>query len=264
MLESYVVDLRSASTIAEGVAALQAMGQAMDLPMAGFMNDTSSPKTPILESGERLSDLLGWPRDFVEHWEKTASTYYSSFFRLCRTSLLPFQWRATMSSSDDKRTERQTKRQFEARGYVAALVVPLHQLRGRVGSVSWWGDLATDEIDQRIDQYGPYLIAAGYYFMNLYNTRHAIDLQDNSAALSLREVECIELAASGLSDADIAEALQLSFHTVRFHITNATHKLKGKNRTHAVAMAAQRGIIGAISSSPSEDDDAYDYDLDYD
>ncbi|MCP5327226.1 MAG: helix-turn-helix transcriptional regulator [Sinobacteraceae bacterium] len=61
--------------------------------------------------------------------------------------------------------------------------------------------------------------------------------------LTLREIECLSWAAYGCSDKEIAQEIGCAHDTVRFHIKNIVRKLGASNRTHAVAVAIQQGVI---------------------
>ena len=61
--------------------------------------------------------------------------------------------------------------------------------------------------------------------------------------LSDREREILRLVATGLSDAQIAQALVLSPHTVHRHVANIRAKLRQPTRAAAAAEAARRGLI---------------------
>jgi pimeloyl-ACP methyl ester carboxylesterase/DNA-binding CsgD family transcriptional regulator len=61
--------------------------------------------------------------------------------------------------------------------------------------------------------------------------------------LSPRELEVLRLVAAGLSDAEIAEQLVLSPHTVHRHVANIRTKLRLPSRTAAVAHAARLGLL---------------------
>jgi pimeloyl-ACP methyl ester carboxylesterase/DNA-binding CsgD family transcriptional regulator len=61
--------------------------------------------------------------------------------------------------------------------------------------------------------------------------------------LSDREREILGLVAEGLSDADIAERLVLSPHTVHRHVANIRRKLGLRSRSAAAAAAARAGLI---------------------
>jgi DNA-binding CsgD family transcriptional regulator len=61
--------------------------------------------------------------------------------------------------------------------------------------------------------------------------------------LSAREQEVLRLIADGLSDADIAERLIVSPHTVHRHVANIRVKLRLPSRAAAVAYAARAGLL---------------------
>jgi len=63
------------------------------------------------------------------------------------------------------------------------------------------------------------------------------------AALTPREVEVLTLVAQGLGNKEIADRLGTASGTVKMHIQNILSKLDASDRTHAVTIALQRGII---------------------
>ncbi|MBB3178793.1 response regulator transcription factor [Variovorax sp. Sphag1AA] len=69
--------------------------------------------------------------------------------------------------------------------------------------------------------------------------RHAAGEQ-----LSAREIEILELVAAGNSNKSIADKLSIAEGTVKSHIKNILAKLGARDRTHAVALASNRGITG--------------------
>jgi DNA-binding NarL/FixJ family response regulator len=52
--------------------------------------------------------------------------------------------------------------------------------------------------------------------------------------LTRRELEILVLVADGLSNADIAHTLQLSYKTVKFHVSNILRKLSVRTRAQAI------------------------------
>lgn len=72
-------------------------------------------------------------------------------------------------------------------------------------------------------------------------TRIAEHLGDDP--LTDREVEVLELATEGNRNRNIAERLFISEETVKAHIKHILEKLGASDRTQAVPIAAQRGII---------------------
>lgn len=67
--------------------------------------------------------------------------------------------------------------------------------------------------------------------------------QQDVAALSQREREILVAAGRGQSDAEIAAALGITLRTVRFHFANIRRKFGADSRAHALAMAANLGLL---------------------
>jgi NarL family two-component system response regulator YdfI len=62
-------------------------------------------------------------------------------------------------------------------------------------------------------------------------------------ALTPREVEVLQLLAEGLPNKEIAKALVISEHTVKFHLAAIFGKLGATSRTEAVAIGIRRGLV---------------------
>ena len=62
-------------------------------------------------------------------------------------------------------------------------------------------------------------------------------------ALSVREIQVLQLVAAGRSNKRVAAELGISEETVKAHMRSILSKLSANDRTHAVTIALKRGII---------------------
>ena len=62
-------------------------------------------------------------------------------------------------------------------------------------------------------------------------------------ALTERELEVLKLLAQGMPNKEIAAQLVISERTAKFHVSSIMGKLGATNRTEAVSLAAQKGLI---------------------
>jgi DNA-binding NarL/FixJ family response regulator len=63
------------------------------------------------------------------------------------------------------------------------------------------------------------------------------------SALTAREIEVLELLASGLSNKLIARQMDLTVGTIKSHVGSVLGKLGSSSRTQAVIVAARRGLV---------------------
>ena len=61
--------------------------------------------------------------------------------------------------------------------------------------------------------------------------------------LTGRELEVLGLVARGLQNKEIASRLGIAERTAKFHVGCILRKLGASNRTEAVRIAAQRGLV---------------------
>ena len=71
----------------------------------------------------------------------------------------------------------------------------------------------------------------------------AVPALDQADPLTAREREVLQLVSQGLSNKLIARELQVSEHTVKFHISSIFAKLGAASRTDAISRGARQGLI---------------------
>jgi DNA-binding NarL/FixJ family response regulator len=73
--------------------------------------------------------------------------------------------------------------------------------------------------------------------------RNSVPGKLNRAALSPREMDILRLIVRGRSNQEIADALNITRGTVKWHVNIILRRLDVNDRTQAVVVAAQRGIV---------------------
>lgn len=63
------------------------------------------------------------------------------------------------------------------------------------------------------------------------------------AALTARELEVLRMLAEGDANKTIAWKLQISEHTVKFHVASILGKLNASSRTEAVTLGIRQGLV---------------------
>lgn len=88
----------------------------------------------------------------------------------------------------------------------------------------------------------PRLLATGL-FQNAQAGQANLAISALDEPLTLREQEILGLLGQGLSNKLIARQLQISEHTVKFHISSLFSKLDASSRADAVSKGARLGLI---------------------
>jgi len=114
-----------------------------------------------------------------------------------------------------------------------------------------WGllpqDAAEDEILAAIHALSEGLwVGAPGLVRGLFKQPASVALSGAQAPVEVvtqREMDVLQLIARGLSNKQIALALKISEHTVKFHLSSLYAKLGATNRTEAVRIGTQQGLI---------------------
>jgi len=233
---------------------LKAIGQCIGMPHPAVIDDYSSNRLLTIKDGRALTSVLGWEPEFVEQWLRHKLHLVSPIAAVCRMSTQPFAWESATIARAFEEARSKTAAQWPltpAHAVYGGITVPIHLPRGRTGSVSWYSRDPQVDIPGVLAAHADLLRLAGHRFMDLvYAIRTESEAgQDAPMRLSDRELECLTWAALGRTDTEIGAVIHRSPTTARFHIDNAVRKLGARNRTQAVAMAAQRGLIHPLDET---------------
>ena len=70
-----------------------------------------------------------------------------------------------------------------------------------------------------------------------------VHISGEAAALTARELEVLRMMADGAANKTIAWKLDISEHTVKFHVASILGKLHAASRTEAVTIGIRQGLI---------------------
>ncbi len=114
-----------------------------------------------------------------------------------------------------------------------------------------WGVLSTNATEDELAA-AVHAVAEGLWvgapglvksLMRLNGRRESSSDESLVEPLTAREMEVIQLMAQGLANKQIALALGISEHTVKFHLSSLYAKLNSTSRTEAVKRGIELGLI---------------------
>jgi DNA-binding NarL/FixJ family response regulator len=120
------------------------------------------------------------------------------------------------------------------------------------GSFSAWGVLpvnaSEDELGAALRALAEGLWVGAPALMRGLLARNPARVLDDAAdqdgeTLTGREIEVLQLTAQGLANKQIAVALGISEHTIKFHLSSLYAKLGATSRTEAVRAGVRRGLV---------------------
>jgi DNA-binding CsgD family transcriptional regulator len=228
-------------------AAIAEVGDLLDLRWVWWTPDAAYPY--YCAQAENFSISRGWPPEIMQLWRKHRISLYSPFHIRARFENMPFVTLPDVRDKNHPCAGYGRVNQLAAEmGIAAMLHLPVHLPKGRIGLVNWAGDKDASEIRELLPHISGELLAIGHLFMRNYGAQFGQNesVIEEQARLTPREWDCLRMLAQGYREAEAAELLAISKSTLRFHVENVVRKFGCKNRTHAIAMAAQLGLLGPI------------------
>lgn len=182
-------------------------------------------------------------QDWCERYKDEKYVFSDSTIQLGLRSKYPFAWSEVRKS---KRINSVSRRIFEEAesefGYKDGLVVPIHLDNGSISMFSIIGEKpdVSDPVRRGLGMAAVFLHSKARKFV----TEEAdIVSPGRRAAISPRQLDCIQWVAEGKSDWEISKILGISENTVHNHIEAAKKNLAVTTRVQAVVEAARRRMI---------------------
>jgi len=208
-----------------------------------FRNFSSEPVYRHLSDWRRWGSEFGWSNDFMDRFQRIQDFAFIQPGEETGTStVVPWnlrevaeiQSKGSMLPARDSLFAELLRQKLDS-GVTTLVSRPF----GQTGSVNWIrrsgvGDrqLKTKDLDE-LQRFGELFFQAMDH----------VGAWRKFSTLTDKELRCLEFAARGYSDKDIALAQRRSVDTIRFHMKRANKKLGAVNRTQAVAKAITNSLI---------------------
>jgi LuxR family quorum sensing-dependent transcriptional regulator len=184
--------------------------------------------------------FVNWPSDWVELYNKSGWFGIDPFPIEARRRIAPF---LLSELANLKFTAAQIAflKATVDYGWREGFAVPIHgpgSLQGLVTMVTRRDEFSLSVADRAV------LEVMSRAIWERCRTSEGFGMVEESPAkLSARELECLQWAAAGKSDSDMAKLIGIRPATAHFHIEQAKRRLGVKTRVEAVAAGVLHGII---------------------
>ena len=180
------------------------------------------------------------PQDYVDHYIEKNYMVRDPVVTELRRTLTPFSWNDLRSRGDLNKSEKSIIDEGRDFGAKDGFMIPIITPSGSVALFSPCGpepDL-TPRARAALEVIGMY----SFHAIKRALIRR-LRAESVHQPLTAREREVMQWVATGKSDEEIADILNLSTPTVTWHVENAKRKLDAFRRTYAVVQAIRLGEI---------------------
>lgn len=246
-LRQLLGEIEHVDNFAQAEKALIQLSKLIELPVVAWCPDVSIP-----HYNEHMDAFMlrnGWPEATMKLWWDHAVMLKHPIYLNCRIKPLPFVFERTTESSTELADVRKINMDLDSLGVRGNIVVPIRLPRGQVAMLFFGGSKTIEDAYETLEEVRTELIATGIYFMNAFVKETGKENPDDELLwrLTPKQWECLRLSAQGYRETEIAEIMGIVTPTVRYHLKNATNNIGASTRSHAIAIAAQLGMLGPIS-----------------
>ncbi|ADZ68836.1 helix-turn-helix transcriptional regulator [Polymorphum gilvum] len=181
----------------------------------------------------------GWAQEWQERYLVNQYAVDDPVVVRATLASMPFRWSDALN--EPWVTPRGVRVFDEARAFrlCDGVFIPVYGPKGLEGGLSLGGE--------RVDVGAEELKALHLVGLYAYDHVRALSQGDpawSAGTLTPRELECLKWVAAGKTSWEISQVLGISRHTADWYLAEAVRKLGAANRTHAVAEAFRRAMIG--------------------
>lgn len=187
-----------------------------------------------------LKDILyvsDWPEELKEHRQRQMAILYDPIALCALKSRRPFSWAEARAQSSQK--GKMVVDMVHDYGITDGMMFPMHAIHSVSGGVSLGGANKLELSSTHITEL-EIVCQTVYYHLEVLLGPFPYQ---KVAKLTPRESECVQFAAAGKSNWEIAQILGIQEDTVKKTLRRASDKLQTVNRAHLVATAIARNEI---------------------
>lgn len=224
------------------------IGGHLDVRVCAVHDLATSRPMKDAEGHVLATDVFGWVEDGEQWWRLPQIAFHSPMAMACRYESEPFWCDASgfYSPGENPYLPQISIASWLETSYPSVgIVVPIHLPFGQIGVAMFVPNQpAAFPLEETFRTYKDSLAIASRAFIASYvNVISSPRRLPIPSELRKREIECLQWAAIGKTDAEIASLMSITHRTVRFHLVNAAHKLNAVNRSQTLFKATQLGYI---------------------
>jgi LuxR family quorum sensing-dependent transcriptional regulator len=199
-----------------------------------FLGQLVNPANVPLKEILYVSD---WPDELKEHRRSQMAILHDPIAICALRSKRPFSWAEAREHAS--RVGKMVVDMVHDYGITDGIMFPMHALHSVSGGVSLGGGNKLNLSPTHIKELE---IVCQTVYYHLEEMLGPFPYQ-KVAELTHRETECVQFAAAGKSNWEIAQILGIQEDTVKKTLRRASNKLETVNRTHLVATAIAKSQI---------------------
>jgi LuxR family transcriptional regulator len=241
--QSYVAELYSAASFSDGLDKLANITWDLGYTQVLYAYQHVAPRLP---DGQWLPLKLN-VRNFPDGWEDGWQRFmaHDPYYHACFKGTLPFDWADVQNPTTLDLFEQGAWHYLADMGLSRGMTIPVHLPGGRFAVVSAILDDSRSDKRGLVNNTREVMFHLTHQFNGMIHDKGFEEQVEvpPPIRLSPRELECLRWAAGGKTAWEIGKILNRSVETVRLHLKNAKQKLGAANMAHAIAKAAQFGML---------------------
>jgi DNA-binding CsgD family transcriptional regulator len=197
---------------------------------------------PRFRQSAQFGVLSSYPEDWVEYYLEQAFDKIDPLIEEAKKVISPFTWKQILAREELTKRQRLMFHEASADAHLHEGVgIPLHGPEGTVAGIGVATSCKGMEIHQEV-VWAMHNLSLQFYAC-YWRLNEKPSSRTNRISLTPREIEILQWLAVGLTKAEIADRLRISYHTVDYHVRRLLTKFNTSSITAAVHFATAKRYI---------------------